>query len=209
MLRYTQIDSKVGFWPRQLGSKFLVFTRALLFSNGRSLQTQKLAPHPCQKPTFEPICVFTFLLAVIPLSAELHKEECPSGKRHHRTAIRHIESGGIGYQQGYTTLEAFFAADPSHWKFTPFLDARGHVFDNGKWAANAGIGLRTLWADRAYGINAYYDYRNTERFHSNQVSMGLETLGARWDFRINGYLPIGAKTSSAYHTDFGAFSGHY
>jgi hypothetical protein len=38
---YTQMNSKVGFWQRQLGNKFLVFTRALLSSNGRSLQTQK------------------------------------------------------------------------------------------------------------------------------------------------------------------------
>ncbi len=41
---YTQMNSKIGFWLRQLGSKFLVFTRALLSSNGRSLQTQKFAP---------------------------------------------------------------------------------------------------------------------------------------------------------------------
>jgi hypothetical protein len=40
--------SKVGFWRRQLGNKFFVFTCALLFSNGRSLQTQKFAPLPCQ-----------------------------------------------------------------------------------------------------------------------------------------------------------------
>jgi hypothetical protein len=46
------MNSKVGFWLRQLGSKFSVFTRALLFSNGRSLQTQKFAPHPCQIPNF-------------------------------------------------------------------------------------------------------------------------------------------------------------
>ncbi|MDE3045922.1 MAG: inverse autotransporter beta domain-containing protein [Verrucomicrobiota bacterium] len=59
----------------------------------------------------------------------------------------------------------------------PFLDARGHVFDNGKWAANAGVGLRTLKGTRAYGINAYYDYRNTGRFHSNQIGAGLESLG--------------------------------
>ena len=58
MTFYTQNDSKVVFWPRRLGSKFLVFTRALCLHNGRSLQTQKLAPPPCQKPTFEFICVY-------------------------------------------------------------------------------------------------------------------------------------------------------
>jgi hypothetical protein len=49
---YTQMNSKVGFWQRQLGNKFLVFTRALLSSNGRSLQTQKFVPLPCQIPNF-------------------------------------------------------------------------------------------------------------------------------------------------------------
>ncbi len=150
--------------------------------------------------------------AVLPLSsfAETHQEpgNCPNGKQHTRATLRHIESGGIGYEEGYTTLEAFLAPDPSLWKVTPFLDARGHVFDNGKWAANVGVGLRTLWGNRAYGINTYYDYRNTRRFHSNQLGVGLETLGKRFDFRINGYLPLGAKISNPYDTTFKTFSGN-
>lgn len=153
-----------------------------------------------------------FFAAILPLSgfADAHKEErnCPNGKRHYRTTIRHIESGGIGYEDGYTTLEMFFSQDPSRWKVTPFLDARGHLFDNGKWAANAGVGLRALWGNRAYGINTYYDYRNTSRFNSNQIGVGLETLGKLFDFRINGYLPVGSKTSGPYHTAFKAFSGN-
>jgi hypothetical protein len=127
---------------------------------------------------------------------------------HYRAGLRHIESGGIGYEKGYTTLDIFLAADPSRWKITPFLDARSHVFNNGKWAANAGAGLRTEWKHRVYGINTYYDYRNTHRFHSNQIGAGLETLGERLDFRLNGYLPIGAKTSEPYDTTFSAFSGN-
>jgi hypothetical protein len=46
------MNSKVGFWQRQLGNKFLVFARALLFSNGRSLQTQKFVPLPRQNSNF-------------------------------------------------------------------------------------------------------------------------------------------------------------
>jgi hypothetical protein len=136
-------------------------------------------------------------------------ESYPDGKKHYRVTVRHIESGGIGYNNGYTTLEAFLASDPSQWQVTPFFDVRGHVFDNGKWAANAGAGLRALWGDRVYGINAYYDYRNAGHLNSNQIGAGLETLGELFDFRINGYLPIGAKTSSPYDPIFGAFSGHY
>lgn len=156
---------------------------------------------------------FIFLAAVLSLkcfaASSKANENCPNGKQHYRTTIRHIESGGIGYEDGYTTLAAFFASDPSQWAVTPFLDARGHVFDNGKWAANAGVGLRALWGNRAYGINTYYDYRNTSRFHSNQIGAGIETLGELFDFRINGYLPVGAKISSPYDSAFETFSGNY
>lgn len=131
------------------------------------------------------------------------------GKQHYRATLRHIESGGIGYQHGYTTLEAFLAPDPSQRTSTPFLDARGHIFDNGKWAANVGVGLRTLWGTRAYGMNAYYDYRNTGRFNSNQIGAGIETLGQLLDFRINGYFPVGPKLSDTYDSVFEGFSGHY
>jgi hypothetical protein len=154
--------------------------------------------------------IFTAALSLSSFAAADTKEEsCSDGRRHYRATIRHIESGGIGYENGYTTLEAFLASDPSQWKITPFIDARGHIFDNGKWAANAGFGLRALWRKRAYGINTYYDYRNTSRFHSNQVGAGIETLGELFDFRINGYLPVGAKLSSPYDTVFESFSGNY
>jgi trimeric autotransporter adhesin len=126
-----------------------------------------------------------------------------------RIGIRHIEGNGIGYNQGYTTLEGFFPFIPSgqtHW--VPFLDLRGHIFNNGKPAANAGLGLRYV-NTRIWGINTYYDYRKTKRQHYNQVSLGLESLGRLWDFRLNGYLPVGRKTSSKYGTEFGHFEDHY
>ncbi len=159
------------------------------------------------------VCMFRFIFCAAVLSgfatANAQGETRANGKQHYRTSIRHIESGGIGYEDGYTTFEAFFASDPNQWTVTPFLDARGHIFNNGKWAANAGAGLRTLWKNRVYGINTYYDYRNTGRFHSNQVGVGLETLGELFDFRINGYFPFGVKISDPYDTAFRTFSGNY
>jgi NTPase len=60
------MDSKIGFWRRQPGNKFLVFTRALLFSNGRSLQTQKFVLLPCQIPHFcIPLCILVFLFTFV------------------------------------------------------------------------------------------------------------------------------------------------
>ncbi len=135
-------------------------------------------------------------------------EICQDGEKHYRVAARHIEGGGIGYNRGYTTLETFLAPDPNQCPVMPFMDVRGHVFDNGRWAANAGTGMRGIWGCRTYGINAYYDYRNTKKRNYNQVGVGLETLGTLWDFRINGYLPFGKKITSPYNSKFDHFSGH-
>lgn len=115
-----------------------------------------------------------------------------------RTSIRHIEGGGIKYKQGYTTFDGFYAPNPEQFTLLPFLDLRGHIFDNGQLAANAGIGFRGEVGGRTYGLNAYYDCRNTQKENYNQVGLGLEALGDFWDFRINGYLPVGVQMSRGF-----------
>jgi hypothetical protein len=125
---------------------------------------------------------------------------------HSRASIRYTTPKGIGYKDGYTTIEGFFAPQSftgSDW--LPFLDLRGHVFDNGKLAANTGLGIRYRNCSRLFGLNAYYDYLNTTHKHFNQVSIGLETIGVIFDFRINGYLPVGDKQSSFYKNSFAYF----
>lgn len=127
-----------------------------------------------------------------------------------RITVRHIEAGGIGYNQGYTTLEGFFSpSKPFLDRCIPFLDVRGHVFNGGKYAANAGAGMRYLRSSRVWGWNAYYDYRNTNRQHYNQVAGGFESLGRVWDFRVNAYFPVGKKTSSFWGTRFDRFQGNF
>jgi trimeric autotransporter adhesin len=123
-----------------------------------------------------------------------------------RVEVRHIESKGIGYNQGYTTLAGFFShVCDNNW--VPFLDLRGHIFDDGKFAANAGLGARYI-ASQIWGFNAYYDYRNTGRQHYNQVALGLECLGKIWDYRINGYVPVGDKRSPYYQSRFDYYKGN-
>lgn len=142
------------------------------------------------------------------------EETCLNPARYYRGAIRHIEKGGIGYDQGYTTLEFFLAPDVNQLAFKPFFDIRGHVFDNGKFAANAGFGIRAFKNCRIFGANIYYDYRQTKEQHYNQVGLGLETLGVLWDFRANAYLPVGTKISPFYDITttstamFNTFQGH-
>jgi hypothetical protein len=126
-----------------------------------------------------------------------------------RVEVKHIESKGVGYNQGYSTLEGFFTLpytlDDS---WVPFLDIRGHIFNDGKLAVNGGIGVRYLTDSRVWGLNTYYDYRKTRRFHYNQIGFGFESLGEIWDFRLNAYVPVGKKESDLFDTHFHDFKKH-
>ena len=126
-----------------------------------------------------------------------------------RFGLRHIENKGIGYNTGYTTLEMFLSAPVDRYLVTPFIDLRGHLFDDARWAANAGWGLRAIWGNRIYGLNNYYDYRNSKRKNTyDQISVGFETLGTLWDFRWNAYFPFGTTKSHGYDIQFNSFSGN-
>ena len=122
---------------------------------------------------------------------------CIPGPRPELIRLRHIESKGLGYNKGYSSLDAFLTYPKWSGDFLPFVDLRGHVFNDGKTAANAGWGFRYLSEPkkRVFGLNFYYDYRDASKKSYRQVSAGLEALGITWDFRMNGYLPVGGKRS--------------
>lgn len=149
------------------------------------------------------------LLSLVCFSQLLADDQfCSSTHEINRVSIRHIESKGIGYNQGYTTLEAFFAPLPSlTTRWVPFLDLRGHIFNDGKPAANGGLGLRYI-DSRVWGGNVYYDYRKTSHHRYNQVSFGLESLGRYLDYRVNGYFPLGRHKGSFGDASFDSFSGN-
>ena len=58
---------------------------------------------------------------------------CHSPYHRMHFGVRHTEARGVGYRDGYTTLEGFGIYDNNP-SFMPFLDLRGHVFNNGKLA---------------------------------------------------------------------------
>ncbi len=133
--------------------------------------------------------------------------------------IRHIEGRGVGYDKGYTTLDAFFSPigmDPS---LIPFVDLRGHIFNDGKYAANVGLGTRSRLSSHCLGLggNVFYDYRQSHHQVYHQVGAGIELLGPCWDVHINGYLPFAHKKSHSFNRQitgglgapaFAQFSGH-
>lgn len=140
-----------------------------------------------------------FIVLFLAFSLFLHSEEFSEEGFHEctrlknaRIELKHRDGSGIGYNQGYSTVSLFYA--PYVTTVFPFVDGRFHVFNNGRYAANAGFGLRGLLYERfSFGFNAYYDFRKSRVLRLHQAAMGLEFLTKNTGVFINGYLPFGEK----------------
>ena len=134
--------------------------------------------------------------------------ECCEGPCSGYFNVRHREPGGIGYSRGYTSADLFYLFKPSE-RWASFFDFRGHVFNDGKWASNAGLGLRFIPCsdDGVYGLNLYWDWREANHTNFHQMGAGLELLWPCWDIRANGYAPIN-RHKKIYRQGFNKFEGH-
>ena len=121
--------------------------------------------------------------------------------------LRHLEGTGVGFSTGYSTVQLLTTPLDCWLEDFYLLDLRAHLFNDGKWAANGGVAYRYFTETaKAFGVNGFYDYRrSTHQDSYSQVGAGLEYMGGAFDFRINGYLPIG-KTRHVYDTSFQQFS---
>lgn len=107
--------------------------------------------------------------------------------------VRHIDPKGVGYDEGYTTADLFITP-PVDTFITSFLNLRGHVFNDGRWAANVGLGSRVGMGEFIGGLNIYYDYRDVKNLNSqSQIGAGVELLSTWADLRLNGYAPVGSS----------------
>lgn len=143
-----------------------------------------------------------------PCTPPLPEEACSSQIRSNVLDIRHIEGDGIGYKEGYSTAELFLSRMVEDHLI--YLDGRGHIQNNGKWAANGGLGYRFRHdrSLRVYGVNAFFDHRKLNHIDFQQLGFGLETLGKYVNLRANGYIPFGKtkKTTNVYFDRF--FQNH-
>lgn len=116
---------------------------------------------------------------------------------------------GIGYKQNYSSLDLFLTPSWDR-QFQPFLDFRGHVFNDGRMASNLGAGMRFITEDDefALGVNVYHDFRATHDLKAHQLGFGLEGLFHYLDVRINGYFPI-ANDVKIHPIRFHRFTGNF
>ena len=123
--------------------------------------------------------------------------------------LSHTEGKGLGYSQGYSTLDISLFEHFWNEDVVSFLDFRGHLFNKGTHAYNVGLAFR--WLDPCYkniiwGVNTYYDFYQQRHQHDNQWTAGLEALTKNWEFRFNSYFPFG-DTSHRERTRHDALNG--
>ncbi len=114
-----------------------------------------------------------------------------------RVTIKHAEGFGEknGFPTDYSSFAFLFAGNYQLGHFMPMVDMRGFVFNDGTYAASAGLATRYIPKQNSFcrllGLNFFYDWRQGHHRDFNQIGVGMEILGKRWDFRANAYLPFG------------------
>jgi hypothetical protein len=108
-----------------------------------------------------------------------------------RYGIGYDAGDGIGYKGGFGTFEMWTPLNGDYEWDMLFGDARLNVLNDATIGANLGLGYRkyNLEWNRIFGINAYWDWRDTGTTGFSQIGVGLESLGPLVDFRANAYIP--------------------
>lgn len=114
--------------------------------------------------------------------------------------------------QGYATAAFFCTPYRIARSVQPFLDARFHILNNGDKAFNVGVGGRCRSLGQIFGLNVFYDYLRMHK-EFQQVGVGAEMLGPEFDFRINGYIPVGKNSKTQFKGTtfypFGLWANHF
>lgn len=108
---------------------------------------------------------------------------------------------GLGYQGSYFSLGGFVPLTTDVMDGTWFLDGRGHVStEQGQFFSNLGFGRRTYFDPfmSIIGISGWWDY-DGDAFQGyghafNQLGVTAEMFNQYFDYRFNGYFPVGNNT---------------
>ena len=109
-----------------------------------------------------------------------------------RFGVQH-RSQGYGYDSGFTAFETFIPLYQEDFSWLAAFQGNFLLDNYGDIGFNAGLVERhyvDAW-DRVIGGNIFYSHREQGGNDFHQIGFGIETLGNRLDWRMNGYLPLG------------------
>jgi hypothetical protein len=108
---------------------------------------------------------------------------------------------GLGFQGQYFSFGGLLPITTDMLDGTWFFDGRAHVTtDNAQFFSNAGIGRRQYigFLNSIVGLSGWYDYDGDAYqnygYRYNQLGVTAEVFNPAFDFRFNGYMPMGNTT---------------
>jgi len=128
-----------------------------------------------------------------------------------RLGVEHSTSGG-GFD-GVTQFEGFIPLRQDPGQNITFFVPRFLLDNDGNIGGSLLLGHRfySQSRNRIFGGYVAFDSRETHHNTFHQLGLGLESLGETWDFRINGYIPLGDSRQLAderrFDTGFDISSG--
>jgi hypothetical protein len=104
-------------------------------------------------------------------------------------------TSGPGYDEPFFSIEGFVPLSQNSGSTLTFLEGKALILTNSTVGGNLVLGQRFYSASQNHIIGGYlaYDFRDTGNNFFHQIGAGFERLGDDWDFRINGYLPLGER----------------
>ncbi|MEL6816076.1 MAG: right-handed parallel beta-helix repeat-containing protein, partial [Cyanobacteria bacterium J06598_3] len=120
-----------------------------------------------------------------------------------RPRFRLDYNGSGGGFDGFAGIESFVPLRQTPSQNVSYFNGRLNLDNDGDIGTNVLFGHRALSenSDRLYGGYAAWDTRSTGSNTFNQLGAGFESLSNTWDWRINGYLPIGNTSSDVSSTN--------
>jgi parallel beta-helix repeat protein len=107
----------------------------------------------------------------------------------------YLDGEHVGLTDGYIWLEGWVPVWQTPGQNVFFLDVNTLKYNDGhdQWGFNGHGGYRwfNCTTNRIWGFYLGYDYRDVGPAEFEQISGGVESLGALWDFRGNAYWVFG------------------
>ena len=125
-----------------------------------------------------------------------------------RYSFRNDTGNGVGYRNGYNSVEGFVPIRQTPGCSLMFIDGRLLNYDDSRyWESQLGGGQRWRVGESVIGVNGFYDGRNSDVHWYNEAGVGVEWLGRCWEARANAYIPVGPQRFLA--SDGGFSNPHF
>ena len=111
----------------------------------------------------------------------------------------------------YTGGLMYFENSLSRNGITIFVDVNGSYFQHDNCGVTAGIGSRfdIPCSNTIIGVNAYFDYVDSDIRSFRQAGIGFEWINCSYSIRANGYIPAGKDRSCPTSTIYDDYVGDY